>query len=71
MVICKDLILKTNPWIASSLHRAFEAAKRFTYSKIMYLQRSSLVFAGAYLEEEWKIFGDDPYPYGFGKIVKH
>jgi 4,5-dihydroxyphthalate decarboxylase len=69
-LICKNSILKDNPWVAMSLYRAFEEAKRITYSKIMYLQRSSLVFAGAYLEQERKTFGDDPYPYGFRKNRK-
>ena len=70
MVICKDSILKANPWVAMSLYRAFEESKKLTYSRIMYLLRSSLVFAGAYLEEERKIFGDDPYPYGFATSSK-
>lgn len=70
MLICKNSILTPNPWVVMNLYRAFEEAKQQTYSKIMYLQRSSLVFAGAYLEEEWRIFGDDPYPYGFRKNRK-
>jgi 4,5-dihydroxyphthalate decarboxylase len=70
MVICKDTILKPNPWVAMSLYRAFEQSKEVAYSKIMYLIRSSLLFASAYLEEQRRVFGDDPYPYGFSNTRK-
>ncbi len=59
-------ILEKHPWVASSLFSAFKEAKQKCYENIDYLLRSSLMFAFPHFENQKKIFGEDPYPYGIG-----
>lgn len=70
LIICRKAVLDSHPWVAMNLFRAFEKAKQVSYAEISYLQRSSLIFAGFYIDEDFRIFNDDPYPYGFGSNRK-
>jgi 4,5-dihydroxyphthalate decarboxylase len=63
-VIVKTSILEQNPWVALNLYTAFVTSKEISHGKIDQLLLSSLLFAGAELEDQLKIFGKDPYPYG-------
>lgn len=63
-IVVKNEILQKNPWIALNLYTAFEASKEICYRKIDQLLLSSLLFSGAELEDQRRVFGEDPYPYG-------
>ncbi len=62
-VVVKDEILKRHPWVASSLLRAFEDAKRLGLQYVSDQRRSSLAWYGAQLEEEQAFFGPDLWSY--------
>lgn len=63
-VVIRNEVLDRSPWVAESVYRAFREAKMKAYSELDYLRRSSLVFSGVYLEEERRLLGPDPFPYG-------
>jgi 4,5-dihydroxyphthalate decarboxylase len=63
-VVIQDRVLQRDPWVALTLFRAFEAAKEQCYGKLDYLLRSSLMPAFGMLEQQRRLFGDDPFPYG-------
>ncbi len=63
-IVVKNEILQENPWIALNLYTAFEASKEICYRKIDKLLLSSLLFSSAELEDQRRVFGEDPYPYG-------
>lgn len=63
-VVIRNQVLEKNPWVADSLYSAFQEAKAATYASLDYLRRSSLVFSGVYLDEERRLLGADPFPYG-------
>ena len=62
-VVVKDEILDRHPWVAMSLVRAFEDAKRLGLQHVSDERRSFLAWYGAQLEEEQEFFGPDPWPY--------
>jgi len=62
-VVVKDEILNRHPWVALSLVRAFEDAKRLGLQHVSDERRSFLAWYGAQLEEEQAFFGPDPWPY--------
>ena len=67
MVVVKDEILNRHPWVAMSLVRAFEEAKRLGLQHVSDERRSFLAWYGAQLEEERELFGPDPWPYSVRK----
>lgn len=64
MIIIRDEILQEHPWVAESLMVAFERAKEVAYERLA----NPRVIPGAWFmveqEEERRILGPDPYPYG-------
>ena len=67
MVVVKDEILNRHPWVAMSLVRAFDDAKRLGLEHVSDERRSFLAWYGAELEEERELFGPDPWPYSVRK----
>lgn len=62
-VVVRDEILEEHPWVAMSLVRAFDEAKRRGLEYIRDQRRSYLAWYGALMEEEEQLFGSDPFPY--------
>ena len=71
IVIRRD-VYDSNPWIATSLFKAFLQAQRMTYQDIAYPPALStmLPWLPSYLEETKKIMGEDYWPYGLDKNIK-
>jgi 4,5-dihydroxyphthalate decarboxylase len=65
LVVREDL-LDRHPWIAESLFKAFEAAKRWCLEQMRFSgsSRYTLPWLQADLEEIDALFGGDPWPYG-------
>lgn len=65
-VAIKRAIHEANPWIAASLMKAFEAAKAHCYDQIVHtgVLQTSLPWLHWHLEEEFGLFGKDPFAYG-------
>lgn len=68
LVVREDL-LDQHPWIAETLFKAFEAAKRWCLEQMRFsgTSRYSLPWMHAALEEVDELFGGDPYPYGLDR----
>jgi len=63
-IIIKTDILKTDPWVATSLYEAFMASRR-AYDEFMEQpHRLSFAWGRSYLEEERKFFGKHPFYQG-------
>ncbi len=62
-IVVKESVMKENPWVATSLLDAFSKAKevwkRYTSSDF-----GGLAWASPYIQEEERVLGQDPYPYG-------
>ncbi len=65
LVVREDL-LDRHPWIAETLFKAFEAAKRWCLEQMRFsgTSRYTLPWLHAALEEVDELFGGDPWPYG-------
>ncbi len=65
LVVREDL-LGRHPWIAETLFKAFEAAKRWCLEQMRFSgsSRYMLPWLHAALEEIDELFGGDPWPYG-------
>ena len=63
LVVVKEEVLRRDPWVAASLVRAFEDAKRLAYRYWADHRRSSLAWFGAEQEEERALLGADPWAY--------
>jgi 4,5-dihydroxyphthalate decarboxylase len=63
LVVVKEDILQRDPWVAPSLVRAFEDAKRLAYRYWADHRRSYLAWFGAEQDEERALLGPDPWPY--------
>jgi len=63
-IVIKKEILDRDPWVATSLYDAFYRARK-SYNEFMQQpHRLSFAWGGAYLEEEKKFFGKDPFYQG-------
>lgn len=65
-LVVREPIFKKYPWVAISLHRAFEQAKQIAYSELesdTIDAKLSYVWNRAYREEETSFLGRDPWPY--------
>src|SRR5215203_4156867 len=60
----KQEIADKYPWVATNLTKAFEAAKQLAYRRIANPQMAPLVFVRTAVEEQERIFGNDPWAYG-------
>jgi 4,5-dihydroxyphthalate decarboxylase len=66
-LVIKQELYKRQPWVASSLFRAFEAAKQRCYADLhetMEGGRYAVPWLEAHLEEIWRTMGEDFWPYG-------
>ncbi|MFQ5542248.1 MAG: hypothetical protein ACE5E2_05415 [Candidatus Binatia bacterium] len=65
----REELWRANPWIATSLYKAFQQAKEIAYetlnSKLPF--RISLAWICEPLREQKEILGADPWAYGFSK----
>ncbi|MBI2361196.1 MAG: hypothetical protein HYV04_20210 [Deltaproteobacteria bacterium] len=70
--VVRESILSEHPWVALSLLEAFEEAKRIAIGESRrYPALASLfLFGREELEEQRKIFGEDPFPYGIKANAK-
>jgi 4,5-dihydroxyphthalate decarboxylase len=64
IVVFKDKVLKKNPWAAVSLMQAFEKAKDTCKQYYDDPNWSRLAWARHLFEEERRLLGEDPWPYG-------
>jgi 4,5-dihydroxyphthalate decarboxylase len=60
----KQEIADKYPWVATNLTKAFEAAKQLAYRRIANPRMAPLVFVRTAVEEQERIFGNDPWAYG-------
>jgi 4,5-dihydroxyphthalate decarboxylase len=67
VMIVRDEILERDPWVATSLVKAFQQAKDACYRYIRDQRKSSLAWYGALWEEERTLLGADPWPYTFAE----
>lgn len=66
VIVLRDELVERVPGIARDVLEAFESAKQLAYSDRERLRRSSLLFAHLHLEAQDRVYGTDPFPYGFG-----
>lgn len=63
-VVIKDSVLKDNPWVAASMLKALDQAKRAAYDYYRYEGRTVLVSFNDELETQREVMGGDPWAYG-------
>ncbi len=65
-LVVREELLDRHPWIAESLYKAFEEAKRWCLEQMRFsgTSRYMLPWLQADLEEIDELFGGDPWPYG-------
>lgn len=65
-LVVREELLDRHPWVAESLFKAFEQAKRCCYAQMRFSGTShyTLPWLHADLEEVDELFGGDPWPYG-------
>lgn len=68
-VALRQNVWEDNPWIARSLFKAFQRAKEDAYARLKDLSpyKISLAWFRAPVEEQERILGHDPWPYGLEK----
>lgn len=64
IVAFKEKVLKKNPWVARSVMEAFEKAKEICQRYYNDPNWSYLAWGRHFFEEERRLLGDDPWPYG-------
>jgi 4,5-dihydroxyphthalate decarboxylase len=63
-VVIRDEVLAQHPWVARSLLKAFEAAKREMHKAMLDPRKVSLVWMQDLLQEQKALMGPDPWVYG-------
>jgi 4,5-dihydroxyphthalate decarboxylase len=63
-VVIKERVLEKNPWVAVNLMQAFQKAKEVCYERMQDPRTFALVWVKELMEEQRRIFGPDPWPYG-------
>lgn len=66
VVIVRDDLLERVPGLPTELFKAFVEAKQLAYEDRERLRRSILLFAHLHLEAQAEVYGQDPFPYGYG-----
>lgn len=66
-VVIREELWKNDPWIATSLYKAFQKAKEIAYDALNPKSpfNISLAWLGEPANEQKQILGDDPWAYGF------
>jgi len=69
VIVLRRDVYRANPWVAQSLYKAFEAAKRITYHdlSITAALKTSLPWQTAAVEEAVRLLGADWWSYGFAE----
>ncbi len=67
LVAFRDDVLKKNPWVARSVMEAFEKAKQACSHYYDDPNWSRLAWTRHLYEEERRVLGEDPWPYGVGR----
>ncbi|MEM3081460.1 MAG: ABC transporter substrate-binding protein [Nitrososphaerota archaeon] len=69
VIVVKKEILEKHPWVAMNIYMAFEKAKQLAYESddkmFDFISAPNLVCYRGCFDKQLKIFGQDPYPYGF------
>lgn len=65
VVVLRDELIRRVPGVAREVYDAFVESKRLAYADRERLRRSMLLFAHLHLEEQERVHGDDPFPYGY------
>jgi len=62
-VVMREELWKQNPWIATSLYKAFQEAKKLAYQKLNDLSpyKISMVWFREPMQEQKEILGEDPW----------
>lgn len=63
-VVIQNRVVDEDPELPRQLFDAFCEAKQVAYAGLEKLRKSSLVRGPLHLEEQRRIYGDDPFPYG-------
>ena len=65
-LVVRESLYREHPWVAESLHKAFEQAKHWCFEQMRFsgAMRYSLPWLYADLDEMDEVFGEDPWPYG-------
>jgi 4,5-dihydroxyphthalate decarboxylase len=71
-VVMREELWKQNPWIATSLYKAFQKAKKLAYQRLNDLSpyKISMVWFREPMEEQKEILGEDPWCDGVEKNRK-
>jgi 4,5-dihydroxyphthalate decarboxylase len=66
VIVVRDEILNSYPWVAQSLFEAFSRAKEVSYSRSAKSvdQQTNFVWLDSLFQEVSDVFNGDPYPYG-------
>ncbi|MBI4199195.1 MAG: ABC transporter substrate-binding protein [Chloroflexi bacterium] len=71
LTVVRESVLREHPWVATSLMEAFDEAKKLALGRLYLRRRASLrVFGEQELEEQRRVFGDDPFPHGIKANAK-
>lgn len=62
-VVIKNEILEKAPWVAVTLHQAFQKSKEVCYQRMCDPRSFALVWVKELMEEQAAILGPDPWPY--------
>jgi 4,5-dihydroxyphthalate decarboxylase len=70
LIVIRRDVYEKNRWLAQSLFRAFEEAKRKALANYRHWEQfcnahMALPWVTSHLEENRRLMGDDPWPYGF------
>ena len=66
VTVIRQEIIDQHPWVAASLVRAFDEAKRIAYERVRNPRVVPLAWFSAAWEEQTEILGRDPWIYGLG-----
>ena len=62
-VVIKEGVLERQPWVATSLLKAFQASKNRAWQQMEDPRRISLAWVRELIEEQRELLGRDPWPY--------
>ena len=63
-IIVQNRVLREHPWVALELYKTFQRSKEVAFQRARRQQSAYLYFPGTDLQDQAKVFGEDPYPLG-------
>ena len=71
-VVMREELWRKDPWIATSLFKAFQRAKEIAYQRVNDVSpyKISLAWFREPVKEQQQILGDDPWPFGLARNRK-